>query len=205
MVSNSKAHWEKVYKTKSPSEVSWTQEVPITSLQFIRAFPVDKTAKIIDIGGGDSHLVDHLLNEGYSNITVLDISGKALERAKKRLGARADQVLWVESDVLGFNPANTYEVWHDRATFHFLTTPEEVTTYLERIRQSVSGYITLGTFSDAGPDKCSGLPIRKYNESTLVGELNNGFKKVKCIRENHVTPFNTVQEFLFCSFKRSIN
>lgn len=205
MGKESKNHWEKVYSTKGPMEVSWTQEVPATSLHFIHSFPVSKTAKIIDIGGGDSHLVDYLLNEGYENITVLDISGTALDKAKQRLGDRAEQVTWVESDVLQFTTSTTFDVWHDRATFHFLTTPEEVSTYLSKVRQSVTGYVTIGTFSKAGPDKCSGLPIRKYSEEALSHELHNGFQKIRCITEDHLTPFKTIQEFLFCSFRSTAN
>jgi 2-polyprenyl-3-methyl-5-hydroxy-6-metoxy-1,4-benzoquinol methylase len=197
-----KAHWENVYASKQPNEVSWTQEVPETSLTFIHSFPLAKDARIIDIGGGDRKLVDFLLAEGYQNITVLDISENAIARAKKRLGEKSNLVKWIVSDITEFTPAETYDVWHDRATFHFLTTPEQITKYLATARKAVRGYVTIGTFSENGPKKCSGLDIKQYSETQLQEELSNGFQKIKCIKEDHVTPFNTTQNFLFCSFKR---
>ena len=200
-----KKHWETVYETKNPDQVSWTQETPKTSLEFIHSFGLDKTAKIIDIGGGDSNLVDYLLDEGFENVTVLDISEKALEKAKKRLGEKATKVTWIVSDITEFEPNMTFDVWHDRATFHFLTTTEQIKKYMKIARNSVSGFLTIGTFSQNGPEKCSGLEIKQYNEEELTSELNNGFDKVKCVTEDHLTPFETKQNFLFCSFKRQLN
>jgi len=200
-----KQHWERVYETKNPDQVSWTQTIPKTSLDFLHSFGLKKNAKIIDIGGGDSMLVDHLLAEGFYNITVLDISSKALEKAKRRLGNEAKKVNWVISDVTEFNPGTTYDVWHDRATFHFLTTARQVNKYLKTARQSVKGYLAIGTFSENGPTKCSGLEVKQYNEQQLAKALANGFDKIRCITEDHVTPFNTKQNFLFCSFKRHFN
>ncbi len=202
---NRKGHWETVYETKNPDQVSWTQEVPKTSLDFIHSFGVDKTASIIDIGGGDSKLVDYLVDAGFENITVLDISAKALEKAKQRLGDRAEKVNWVVSDITEFRPNTTFDIWHDRATFHFLTTKEQVTKYLEIARESINRYMIIGTFSNNGPTKCSGLDIKQYDEQTLTAEFQNGFDKLKCIMEDHITPFNTTQNFLFCSFKRQEN
>ncbi|MBK9980882.1 MAG: methyltransferase domain-containing protein [Saprospiraceae bacterium] len=199
-----KEHWEKVYATKQPHEISWTQQLPKTSLDFVHSFNLPKTASIIDIGGGDSMLVDFLLEEGYENITVLDISEIALEKAKRRLGSKASKVNWITSDVTTFHPSGSYDCWHDRATFHFLTSSQDVNTYLNTAKQAVSGYMIIGTFSDKGPDKCSMLDVHKYTESELQEQLANGFDKLKCITEDHTTPFNTVQNFLFCSFKRSI-
>ena len=198
-------HWDKVYETKNPDQVSWTQEVPKTSLDFIHSFGLTKTAKIIDIGGGDSKLVDHLLDEGFENITVLDISAKALDKAKQRLGDKAHKINWVVTDITEFEPDTTFDVWHDRATFHFLTTADQVAKYMETARKSVNGFLTIGTFSDNGPEKCSGLSIKQYSEETLTTELKNGFVKLRCITEDYTTPFNTKQNFLFCSFKRHIN
>jgi 2-polyprenyl-3-methyl-5-hydroxy-6-metoxy-1,4-benzoquinol methylase len=198
-------HWETVYETKNPNQVSWTQEIPKTSLEFIHSFGLEKTAKIIDIGGGDSKLVDYLLTEGFENITVLDISAKALEKAKSRLGEKAKKINWVVSDITEFEPNTTYDIWHDRATFHFLTTNEQVAKYMETARKSVNGYLTIGTFSKNGPNKCSGLEIKQYNEQELTSELENGFEKLKCVTENHLTPFDTTQNFLFCSFRRQLN
>jgi hypothetical protein len=200
-----KNHWETVYETKNPDQVSWTQEVPKTSLDFIHSFGLAKTAKIIDIGGGDSKLVDYLLDEGFENITVLDISAIALNKAKQRLGHKAKKVNWVVSDITEFKPNTTFDVWHDRATFHFLTTAEQIATYTNIARHAVTGYLTIGTFSNNGPQKCSGLDIKQYNEETLATELQNGFCKLRCVLEDHTTPFNTTQNFLFCSFKRHTN
>lgn len=197
-----KEHWEKVYATKQPNEVSWTQDLPKTSLDFVRGFHLPKSANIIDVGGGDSKLVDYLLDEGFENITVLDISEKAIERAKQRLGERAGKVNWIVSDVTEFHPATNYDLWHDRATFHFLTTSADTDTYLNTARQAVSGFMVIGTFSDKGPKKCSMLDVHQYTEEELQQQLQNGFEKLKCITEDHTTPFHTTQNFLFCSFKR---
>jgi len=205
MTLDKKKHWETVYKTKNPYQVSWTQETPKTSLEFINSFGLNKNAKIIDIGGGDSKLVDYLLDEGFENITVLDISAKSLEKAKNRLGEKAIKVDWVVSDITEFEPNMTYDIWHDRATFHFLTTTEQIKKYMKIARKSVSGFLTIGTFSQNGPKKCSGLEIKQYNEEGLISELKDGFDKIMCVTEDHLTPFDTKQNFLFCSFKRHLN
>jgi hypothetical protein len=197
-----KEHWEKVYATKQPNEVSWTEEIPKTSLDFLHSFNLKKTANIIDIGGGDSKFVDYLLNEGYENISVLDISENAIERAKQRLGEKAIKVNWIISDVTEFHPSISYDFWHDRATFHFLTTKDEINTYLTTAQKAIKYFMTIGTFSDKGPKKCSGLDVHQYNETELQHELQKGFQKIKCITEDHTTPFNTKQNFLFCSFKK---
>ena len=197
-----KNHWETVYQTKQPNEVSWTQENPKTSLDFIRETHLDKTAKIIDIGGGDSNLVDFLLEEGYENISVLDISAKALERAKKRLGKNAEKVTWIVSDITEFKPEVTYDIWHDRATFHFLTTSEQIKKYNNITDKWVSNYLIIGTFSENGPKKCSGLDIKQYSEMDMENQFSNSFKKLKCITEDHTTPFETKQNFTFCAFEK---
>ncbi len=197
-----KNHWETVYETKQPNEVSWTQENPKTSLDFIRETHIGKSAKIIDVGGGDSKLVDFLLDEGYENITVLDISEKALERAKKRLGKKAGKVNWIVSDVTEFKPETTYDIWHDRATFHFLTTEEQVEKYLEITEKFVGSFLIIGTFSDQGPKKCSGLDIKQYSEMEMENQFSKSFKKLKCIAEDHITPFETAQNFTFCVFEK---
>lgn len=198
-------HWQTVYGTRQPHEVSWTQPVPATSLEFIHSFKLPRQAPIIDVGGGDSRLVDHLLAEGYENLTVLDISGEALARARQRLGpAAAGRVQWLETDVLDFQPPQTYALWHDRATFHFLTTAPDIARYLALARAAVvpNGYLSMGTFSPAGPTSCSGLPIRQYSEQQLAGQLRQGFQKLRCRTEDHHTPFQTTQNFLFCAFRR---
>lgn len=203
MTKSTKNHWQTVYQDSNPDQVSWTQSVPQTSLDFIHSFGLEKTAKIIDIGGGDSKLVDYLLKEGYENVSVLDISAKALEKAKKRLGKKAGKVNWIVSDITEFEPESTFDLWHDRATFHFLTSPEKISKYLNIARNSVKGFLTIGTFSKNGPEQCSGLDIRQYDEDTLTTELSQGFKKIRCIQEDHITPFATRQNFLFCSFKKT--
>ena len=174
-------YWDKIYSTKQANQVSQTQQVPKTSLAFIHSFGLPKTANIIDVGGGDSKLVDYLLDEGFENITVLDISAKALEQAKVRLGDKGKIVNWVISDITEFNPSTTFDLWHDRATFHFLTTGEQVTKYMETARKSVNGYLTIGTFSKNGPEKCSGLNIKHYSEGTLTAELEDGFDKLPLV------------------------
>jgi hypothetical protein len=201
--SDSKNHWEEVYRNKSPEQVSWTQAKPQTALEAIRSFGLLKTAKIIDIGGGDSNLVDFLLEEGFENITVLDISSKAIEKAQNRLGAKAKNVNWVISDVIEFEPTTTYDFWHDRAAFHFLTTTDQISEYVDIARKSVTGHLFIGTFSENGPTKCSGLEIKQYSEKALSETFSNGFEKISCKTENHTTPFDTIQNFIFCSFKRN--
>jgi len=200
--SDNKNHWENVYETKNPDQVSWTQKKPQTSLDFIKSSELGKEAKIIDIGGGDSNLVDFLLEEGYENITVLDISANALEKAQKRLGNLAGKVKWIATDITAFQPSETYDIWHDRAAFHFLTTPEQVSKYIDIAEKNVNNFIILGTFSKNGPTKCSGLDIQQYDEESLSEKFKESFEKIKCITEDHITPFETVQNFVFCSFKK---
>jgi SAM-dependent methyltransferase len=196
-----KEHWEKVYETKQPNEVSWTQEKPETSLAFIAESGISKSASIIDIGGGDSKLVDFLLELGFSDITVLDISKHALERAKARLGKAAEKVNWIEADINEFQPAKSYDLWHDRAVFHFLTSNEEQKRYVDLVNEYVSGTLIIGTFSQDGPLKCSGLEIQQYSESLLTNTFE-GLEKVMCKSVNHITPFDTTQNFVFCSFRK---
>lgn len=199
-----KVHWETIYQTKRPDEVSWTEAVPKTSLEFVHRLHIPKDASIIDIGGGDSKFVDYLLMEGYDNITVLDISHHALDRAQMRLGEKANDVEWIVSDITEFQPPTTYDLWHDRAAFHFLTTPSQVSKYCSIARQAIKagGHLIVGTFSTDGPNKCSGLTVKQYSEESIVSELRNGFDKIECKTVDHITPFHTTQNFLFCSFMR---
>lgn len=199
-----KDHWEKVYNTRQMNEVSWYQQTPTDSLLFFRQLNIPRSASVIDIGGGDSLLADHLLELGYDNITVLDISEAAINRAKVRLGNKAQKVKWIVSDVLKLDTDIKYECWHDRAAFHFLTTASEVETYLSIAQKHLQpeGKLIMGTFSNAGPEKCSGLPVKQYNEASLSSTLQKWFSKIKCITTDHITPFRTVQNFLFCSFKK---
>jgi 2-polyprenyl-3-methyl-5-hydroxy-6-metoxy-1,4-benzoquinol methylase len=199
-----KNHWEKVFTTKQVNEVSWYQQTPQESIDFIQQLALPKTAAIIDIGGGDSFLVDHLLSMGYTNITVLDISKAAIDKVKNRLGKKATTVTWIVSDILDFKPSIQYDCWHDRAAFHFLTTPAQVEVYLSIAQKNVkpAGKMIIGTFSDNGPEKCSGLPIKQYDEKLLIDTLQKWFTKIKCITTDHITPFKTIQNFLFCSFQK---
>lgn len=203
MTEGNKQHWETVYQTKQVNEVSWTQEVPQTSLDFILSFNLPKSASIIDIGGGDSKLVDFLLDEGYENLTVLDISATALERAKARLGERAEKVKWIVADITDFKPDTSYDVWHDRAAFHFLTENEQIEKYLKIVHAAVTGFLLIGTFSEDGPKKCSGLEIKQYSGTSLENVFKRDFTKIACKTEDHITPFNTIQNFTFCSLKRN--
>lgn len=199
-----KDHWEKIYATKNPNEVSWFQVYPKTSMEFVELFKLEKDAKIIDIGGGDSNFVNSLIEKGFTNVTVLDISENAIERAKKRLGEKASQVKWIVSDVTDFIPTEQYDFWHDRAAFHFLINEELVDKYVEIANKGIAsnGFLVLGTFSENGPQKCSGLEIHQYSEKSMSHKFENGFQRMKCVKEDHVTPFNTTQNFLFCSFQR---
>ena len=201
---NKKQHWEKVFTTKQVDEVSWYQQTPQQSLNFVQQLALPKTAAIIDIGGGDSFFVDHLLQLGYSNITVLDISATAIDKAKQRLGEKAVLVNWVVSDILEFKTELQFDCWHDRAAFHFLTTTKEIENYLAIAQQHIipAGKLIIGTFSTEGPEKCSGLPVKQYNENMLTVSLQKWFKKIRCITTDHITPFKTIQNFLFCSFQK---
>ena len=203
MIADVKEHWETIYKAKQPNEVSWTQEVPAASLAFIHQFKIPKNAKIIDIGGGDSNLVDFLLAEGYTNLSVLDISEAAILRAQERLGMDAPKVTWIVSDILEFKPKVKYDVWHDRAAFHFQTEPAKIDTYLNIVKNAVDGMVIIGTFSIDGPTKCSGLEIQQYDEDGMKAKfIQSDFKNLECKREDHVTPSGAVQNFVFCSFMK---
>lgn len=199
-----KKHWETIYRTKELKDVSWFQPTPTTSLQFIEESGISKTSKIIDIGGGDSFLVDFLLERNYTDITVLDISDAALQRAKQRLGANAQKVKWIVADAANFTPSEKYDVWHDRAAFHFLTNENEIAKYVETLKGALNnnGLFIIGTFSDQGPKKCSGIEIKQYSGQSISTLFLQEFEKIKCVTTDHLTPSNTIQNFLFCSFRR---
>lgn len=199
-----KEHWEHVYATKQPHEVSWTQAIPQTSLDLIHSFNLPKSAAIIDIGGGDSRLADFLLDEGYEDITVLDISAIALEKAKQRLGDKAAKIKWIVADITEFEPDRQYDVWHDRAVFHFLTTAEQVAQYKAIVDKAAKGYLIIGTFAEDGPTKCSGLEVHQYSAVQLAGTFSRSFEKINCKAEDHTTPFHTIQHFTFCSFRARV-
>jgi len=199
-----KKHWETIYQTKELKDVSWFQPTPETSLSFLKQFNIPTTAKIIDIGGGDSFLVDNLLDLGYQDITVLDISAIAIDKAKQRLGDRADKVKWIVADAATFRPTEKYDFWHDRAAFHFLTQEQEIESYLDTVQKSIqpTGVLIIGTFSEQGPKKCSGIEIKQYSETTMTDRLTKFFEKIRCITVDHRTPFDTIQNFIFCSFRK---
>jgi ubiquinone/menaquinone biosynthesis C-methylase UbiE len=201
---NRKKHWETIYQTKQFEDVSWFQPTPETSLSFFKELNIPTSAKIIDIGGGDSFLVDNLLGLNYQDLTVLDISATALDKAKQRLGERADKVKWIVADVATFRPTEKYDFWHDRAAFHFLTQELEVENYLNTVQRSIqpTGVFVIGTFSEQGPKKCSGIEIKQYSETTMTDRLAKFFEKIKCIKVDHKTPSDTIQNFIFCSFKK---
>ncbi|MBA3704382.1 MAG: methyltransferase domain-containing protein [Bacteroidetes bacterium] len=199
-----KKHWEIIYSTKELKDCSWYQPTPGISLEFFKQLNTSKNAKIIDIGGGDSFLVDNLLELGYTDITILDISKTALERAKQRLGNCASKVKWIVTDAATFKPSEQYDFWHDRAAFHFLTEETEINNYINTIQQNIvpEGILVIGTFSEQGPKKCSGIDIRQYSETTMTDKLKGSFEKLKCTSAEHHTPFNTIQNFIFCSFRK---
>lgn len=198
-----KDHWESIYRKKELKEVSWYQERPHASWELMRFLGIKKDSAIIDIGGGDSLFVDFLLSEGFSNITVLDISGEAISRAKERLGVKAGTVRWIVSDIMNFAPTERYDLWHDRAVLHFLTGKQEIDRYMDtaRLTLNANGKLIVGTFSESGPEKCSGLTVHRYSETGMQERFKNYFNKIKCIFEDHVTPFKTVQNFIFCGFQ----
>ncbi|PIQ86118.1 MAG: SAM-dependent methyltransferase [Candidatus Omnitrophica bacterium CG11_big_fil_rev_8_21_14_0_20_45_26] len=202
---NQKNHWEKVYQNKRPDEVSWYQSRPDLSLALIANLSLPQDAKIIDIGGGASTLVDHLLDEGFLGVSVLDISGRALTVAKERLGKRAAEVTWLAGDITSMKlPDRAYDLWHDRAVFHFLTRAEDRKKYIQNLNRSLKpdGTVIIATFSLKGPERCSGLNVVRYSPEALQAELGESFQLIKHLEEIHQTPFGTRQAFVYCVFKR---
>lgn len=202
--SERKAHWEAIYASKNLETASWYEPVPETSLELIAESRIPKTAKIIDIGGGNSTLAAYLLDRRYTDLTVVDISEIAIERAKVRLGDRANQVQWIEADAASFSPPDTYDLWHDRATFHFLTDEVEIERYVltAQCYLNKGGYLVLGTFSEEGPDTCSGLPVKQYSEDSLTQTLERFFDKIECRYVDHIAPDGEAQNFVFCLFRK---
>lgn len=199
-----KAHWESVYSKKGSTEVSWYQQHPEYSLGLIKATGVDISAHIIDIGGGASTLIDFMLEEGYQNLSVLDISRSAIEQAKKRLGDSADKVKWIEHDITEFLTDEKYDVWHDRAVFHFLTDTLDRASYVHTMSRALKpgAHAIIATFDLNGPEKCSGLDVQRYNPDSMMAVLGDQFEFVDTISEEHVTPGGAKQNFVYCRFKR---
>ena len=196
-----KTHWDRIYKTKSPESVSWYRAHLETSLALIERAAVARSAAIIDIGGGESTFVDDLLHLSYKNLTVLDISQTAIDVTKKRLGPAAEKVRWLVGDILEISlEPRAYDLWHDRAVFHFLTEPEQRIAYVQRVAGAVrpGGHIIVSTFGPEGPAKCSGLEVMRYGAESLHGEFGGRFRLVESSKELHQTPFGATQQFLYC-------
>ena len=198
---DAKTHWEKVYTTKAPESVSWYRAHLETSLALIERAADSRSASIIDIGGGESTLVDDLLLRRYKNLTVLNVSRTAIEVTKKRLGSASEQVRWLVGDIVEIElEPYAYDLWHDRAVFHFLTTPERRLAYVRRATRAVrpGGHVIVSTFGPEGPTKCSGLEVVCYDSESLHGEFGGRFRLVESSKELHQTPFGTKQQFLYC-------
>ena len=197
-------HWNEIYDQKSDQEVSWFQDIPTSSLALIDELKLKFEDGIIDIGAGNSRLVDSLLSRGFHNISILDISAVAIENSRTRLGENSKSIKFITSDVTKFAPKEDYKLWHDRATFHFLTTSEEIESYLEVANRAISdeGFLIVSTFSKTGPDKCSGLPISKYSEFDLKTLFEKYFSNIRCFEDKHSTPWGTNQDFVYCGFKK---
>ncbi len=199
-----KEHWESIYSNKKMNEVSWFQQEPTTSVSLIQKNTQSKNDAIIDIGGGDGFLVDNLLALGYTNITVLDISANAINKAKERLGINTDKVKWIVSDITEFIPAEKYDIWHDRAVFHFLNQQNDIEYYKVLVNKYIcdNGHLILATFADDGPEKCSGLEVCKYSEEGMKNIFSIAFKVIESFKYKHLTPFGTIQNFIFSVFSK---
>lgn len=204
MKKNLEDHWQDVYNKKNENEVSWYQEYPQPSLDFIKSLNLKLDSHIIDIGAGESRLVDNLLELGFTNVSVLDISLKSIEKTKKRLGLKSKLIKWIVSDINDFKPEHKYDLWHDRAAFHFLKDSSEIDNYVKLLKNSlnVEANLIIATFSENGPLKCSGLEVSRYSESSISNLLSNDFELISSEISVHNTPFNTTQEFLFSKFKK---
>lgn len=202
--SDRKTHWERVYSTKAETGVSWHQDEPRLSLELIEAVAPAEGGRIIDVGGGASVLVDRLLELPFREIAVLDLSETALGKAKARLGGRAERVRWIVADVTEAPELGTFDVWHDRAVFHFLTDAEDRRSYVELARKTVpgGGHLVMATFADDGPKRCSDLDVCRYNARSLASELGEGFSLVREAGETHTTPWGSTQAFLYAVFRR---
>jgi len=199
-----KRHWEKVYGTRAEDEVSWFIADPETSLSLVESSGIDRTDPVIDVGGGTSRLVDHLLARGYTNLTVLDISATALDKARQRLGEQAGQVRWLEADVCELQDEQRYRLWHDRAVFHFLVEEADRRAYLDRLGTHLlpDGHVIVATFSFEGPTECSGLPVEQYDTDKLTATFGKDYELVNILEEIHVTPAGKEQAFNYFHLRR---
>lgn len=195
------AHWETIYRTKASDAVSWYRPHLDRSLALIESASPDRRASIIDVGGGESTLVDDLLAKGYRNLTILDVSQTALDVTRARIGAPGGQIRWICADVTRVDlPAQSFDVWHDRAVFHFLTDPADTIAYVRLAARAVKpgGHVIISTFGPEGPTQCSGLDVTRYDASSLHGEFGDRFQLIESFKELHETPFGTKQQFLYC-------
>jgi 2-polyprenyl-3-methyl-5-hydroxy-6-metoxy-1,4-benzoquinol methylase len=204
MQNTSVSHWESIFKARPDAEHSWYQPNPEASLTMLKQCGLTTDARVIDVGAGDSKLVDELLERGYRNISVLDISATALDRTKRRLGSRGDHLHWIVSDVLDFEPQERFDAWHDRAAFHFLLTETDVRRYADLVTKAIrpGGCLVIGTFSLKGPKNCSGLEIRQYDSDQLSRVFGDSFILIQSFQDTHITPAGVHQEFVFCRFRR---
>jgi ubiquinone/menaquinone biosynthesis C-methylase UbiE len=200
-----KEHWENVYSSKPSDGVSWFQQHAALSLDLIKSTGMGCEAAIIDVGGGASTLVDDLVADNYSDLTVLDLSAAALNAARRRLGALGDKVQWLEADITQIDlPRKRYDIWHDRAVFHFLTTQKQRDAYVRNVYHAVKpgGHVIMATFAEDGPEQCSGLPVMRYRADDLHDEFGDAFTLLKHQKEAHQTPFGAVQQFVYCYCRR---
>lgn len=203
---DSKQHWDQVYRTKAPDAVSWYQEHAGRSMELILAAKVPRSAAIIDVGSGASRLIDDLLSHGFTHVTALDLSAAALAATRERVGVRGAQVQWLEADITTVElPHHAYDLWHDRAVFHFLTEPAQRAAYVRAVQHAVKpgGHVIVATFAEDGPSQCSGLPVQRYSEQGLHAQFGAPFELVRSEREAHSTPFGTEQRFIYCYCRKS--
>jgi SAM-dependent methyltransferase len=201
---NRKEHWNEIYETKGADDVSWFQRSPSISLSLIQASGVEPSTGVIDVGGGASALAEHLLEAGYFNLAVLDISAAALTHARERMGANAAKIEWIEADITRFAPSRQFGVWHDRAVFHFLTDHSDRRSYIDAMTRALlpGGHAIIATFALDGPENCSGLEVVRYDAPAIAAELGDGFKLVEQVDETHHTPWDTEQRFSYFHFAK---
>ena len=204
MNNNLKNHWENIYQNKNEDDVSWFQKTPDTSIEIINSIKIKKESKIIDVGSGRSRLFKNLIEQGYNNLTYLDISETAAKKSKFFLGEQSKNIEWIVEDVLNYDPKQNFDVWHDRAVFHFLTDKNQIKKYVNLVSRNISnnGYLIIGTFSEQGPLKCSGLDVSRYSESLIKTTFIESFTLLNSFKIDHSTPFNTTQNFLFSVLKK---
>jgi 2-polyprenyl-3-methyl-5-hydroxy-6-metoxy-1,4-benzoquinol methylase len=205
-MSSLKQHWENVYKKKSNHEMSWFQKIPHTSLKLISTLNLNPDSPVIDVGGGNSNLINELFHDGFSDLTVLDISEAVIDRKKDELGTISNHIEWIVCNVLDLNNGRHYQLWHDRATFHFLTEPKDIKKYVHIVGDHVvsGGFVILSAFSKSGPEKCSGLPVTRYSVEKIETLLSGRYRLLSGFEEIHSTPLNTEQNFVFTVFQKIV-